>query len=118
MIRGVHTMFYSDEADALRAFLRDVIGLSSFDAGGGWPIFELPKADMGVHPTEGQPPSGTHDVSFFCDDIHGTVADLKAKGVEFTQEVEDHGYGFVTYFKMPGGVTVQLYEPKYARPQA
>ena len=57
-----------------------------------------------MHPTENDgPPSGTADVSFYCDDIEGTVRDLKAKGVEFTQAPEDHGYGFVTYFKVPGG---------------
>jgi predicted enzyme related to lactoylglutathione lyase len=117
MIRGVHTMFYSSEAEKLREFLRDVIGFRKFsDAGEGWLIFDLPEADMGVHPTEGNdPPSGTPDISFYCDDIHGTVRDLKAKGVPFVQEIEDHGYGWVTHFLMPGDIRVQLYEPKYRK---
>ena len=117
MIRGVHTMFYSSEAEKLRFFLRDVIGFRKYtDAGGGWLIFDLPAADMGVHPTEGaDPPSGTPDISFYCDDIHGTVRDLKSKGVEFVHEVEDHGYGWVTHFIMPGNIKVQLYEPKYGK---
>ena len=59
--------------------------------------------------------AGDHDISFYCDDIHGTVADMKGRGVEFTADVADHGYGFVTYFKAPGGITVQLYEPKYRK---
>lgn len=117
MIRGLHGLFYSSEPEALRAFLRDKLQLPHTDVGEGWLIFDLPEADLGVHPLDesGQPPSGTHDLSFYCDDIQGTVAVLKVRGVEFTQEIEDHGYGLVTYFTMPGGVRVQLYEPKYTK---
>ncbi|MCE9657931.1 MAG: VOC family protein [Burkholderiales bacterium] len=116
MIRGMHAMFYSAEAEALRAFLRDKLGLKGRDVGGGWLIFDAPEADLGVHPTEGgKPASGTADISFYCDDIAATVAELKGRGVEFAQEVEDHGYGFVTYFKVPGDFKVQLYQAKYAR---
>ena len=116
MIRGMHALFYSSQAEALRAFLRDKIGLAATDVGGGWLIFDAPEADLGVHPTEGNnPPSGTADVSFYCDDIVKTVGELRARGVEFTQEVEDHGYGLVTFFNVPGDFKVQLYEPKYAK---
>jgi catechol 2,3-dioxygenase-like lactoylglutathione lyase family enzyme len=116
MIRGMHAMFYSSEAGALRAFLRDKLGLAGTDVGDGWLIFDVPEADLGVHPTEGSdPPSGTADVSFYCDDIEQTVAELRQRGVEFTQGVEDHGYGLVTYFKVPGGFKVQLYQPRYAK---
>ena len=115
MIRGMHAMFYSSQADELRAFLRDKLGLAGTDVGGGWLIFDAPEADLGVHPTEGQPPSGTADISFYCDDIESTVAELTARGVEFTQPVEDHGYGLVTYFKVPGDFTVQLYQPRYGK---
>ena len=117
MIRGLHGLFYSSAPDAMRSFLRDKLRLPHTDVGEGWLIFDLPEADIGVHPTDesGAPASGTHDVSFYCDDIQGTVADLRSRGVEFTQEVADHGYGFVTYFSMPGGVRVQLYEPKYQK---
>jgi catechol 2,3-dioxygenase-like lactoylglutathione lyase family enzyme len=119
MIRGMHAMFYSSEADALRAFIKDKLGLPATDAGGGWLIFDAPQADLGVHPTErGQPPSGTADISFYCDDIEQTVADLKRKGVEFDQDVEDHGYGLVTYFKVPGAFKIQLYQPRYGKPAA
>ena len=116
MIRGVHTMFYSAEADALRSFLRDKLGFAATDVGGGWLIFGLPEADMGVHPADAEgAPSGTPDISFYCDDIEATVAELKARGVEFTQEVSDRGYGLVTFFKVPGGFELQLYQPKYAK---
>jgi hypothetical protein len=118
MIRGVHTMFYSSQADELRAFLRDVLGFSFTDVGEGWLIFDAPEADMGVHPSDASQPHaqpGTHNVSFYCDQIEQTVAGLQSKGVEFTMPIEDHGYGLVTYFKMPGEVLVQLYQPHYVK---
>jgi hypothetical protein len=120
MIRGLHGLFYSSDPDGLRAFLRDKLRLPHTDIGEGWLIFDLPEADLGVHPTEsaGGTPSGTHDVSFYCDDIQSTVADLRSRGVEFEMDPADHGYGWVTYFSMPGGVSVQLYEPKYQKPRA
>ena len=117
MIRGVHAMFYTSHAEQLRAFFRDKLGFPYTDVGGGWLIFDVPEADLGCHPADAQDgaPSGTHDISFYCDDIHATVAELKSKGVEFTGDVADHGYGLVTHFKVPGGFAVQLYQPKYQR---
>lgn len=116
MIRGMHALFYSTEAEALRAFLRDKLGLPGTDVGDGWLIFDAPEADLGVHPTDGKSPaSGTGDISFYCDDIAQTVSELRARGVEFTQNVEDHGYGLVTFFKVPGDFKVQLYQPKYTK---
>ena len=117
MIRGVHTMFYTSEPEAMRAFFRDVLGFRATDVGDGWLIFQIPEADLGCHPA-GAPhgaPSGTHDISFYCDDIRATVADLGARGVQFVDEVADHGYGFVTHFKVPGNFSVQLYQPKYKK---
>jgi len=120
MIRGLHGLFYSSGAEATRAFIRDKLKLPYSDVGDGWLIFDLPEADVGVHPIDKEETTlaGTHDLSFYCDDIKGTVAELKARGVFFKSEIEDHGYGFVTYFTMPGGVGVQLYEPKYVKKRA
>ena len=116
MIRGMHGMFYSTEADALRVFVKDKLGLPGNDVGGGWLIFDAPEADLGVHPTDGaKPPSGTADISFYCDDIDATMAELTSRGVEFTGPVEDHGYGLVTHFKAPGGFAIQLYQPRYRK---
>ncbi len=117
MIKGMHGMFYSSEPDALRAFLRDKLQLPNTDVGGGWLIFDLPEADLGCHPVDepGSPESGTHDISFYCDDIEKTVAELGSRGVEFLDEVSDQGYGLVTWFEMPGGVRVHLYQPKYTK---
>jgi predicted enzyme related to lactoylglutathione lyase len=118
VIKGVHTMFYSSAADELRAFLRDKLRFPYTDVGGGWLIFDLPEADMGCHPVdkgECGPPSGTHNISFYCDDIDQTVAELKARGVEFTDAVQDMGYGLVTHFRMPGDFQVQLCQPRYRK---
>ena len=117
MIRGVHTMFYSSQPEALRAFLRDKLGLSATDVGDGWLIFDLPEADMGCHPAEEREggASGTPNISFYCDDIEKTIADLRARGVEFTAPVQNHGYGLVTFFRMPGNFAVQLYQPLYRK---
>jgi catechol 2,3-dioxygenase-like lactoylglutathione lyase family enzyme len=117
MIKGVHTMFYSSDAEGLRAFIRDKLGFSATDVGDGWLIFNLPEADMGCHPSndEDGAPSGTQDISFYCDDIEQTVNELESKGVKFKGPVEDHGYGLVTYFQMPGDFWVQLYQPRYQK---
>ena len=116
MIRGMHAMFYSSQAAELREFLRDKLGLAGTDVGGGWLIFAAPEADLGVHPTEdANPPSGTADISFYCDDITESVEALSARGVEFVDDVADHGYGLVTHFRVPGGFTIQLYQPKYRK---
>jgi len=117
VIKGVHTMFYSSEAAALREFLKDKLGFPCSDVGGGWLIFDLPEADMGCHPADDEDgkQSGTHDISFYCDDIEKTIAELKQRGVEFTGGVEDRGYGLVTHFRVPGGFAVQLYQPSYVK---
>ena len=120
MIRGVHTMFYSSEPEKLRAFLRDQLALPFTDVGEGWLIFDLPEADMGVHPSddqidEGGAPAGTHDISFYCDDVEKTVAELKERGVEFLGGIENMGWGLATKLSLPGGVTAQLYQPLYQK---
>lgn len=118
MIRGVHAMFYSSDAEATRAFIRDKLRLPHSDVGDGWLIFDLSEGDVGVHPVDtggGPPPAGTHDVSFYCDEIEETVAELRARGVEFTDPITDQGYGLVTHFSMPGGIRVQLYQPRYEK---
>lgn len=97
--------------------MRDVIGFPAIDVGDGWLIFQLPEADMGVHPTghEGSPPSGTAHISFYCDDVAATRAELVGKGVTFQDDIADHGYGFVTHLVAPGGLVIQLYQPKYGK---
>ncbi len=74
---------------------------------------------MGCHPAdesgEHGKSSGTHDISFYCDDVETTKGELEARGVEFTEDVQDAGFGLVTHFTMPGDVRVQLYQPRYAK---
>ena len=115
MIKGMHALFYTSDAEATRAFIRDTLGLRWADAHDGWLLFEAPEADLGCHPemAEDGSPAGTHAVSFYCDDIETSVAELRARGVEFLDEIEDRGYGLAIHFEMPGGVQVELYQPHY-----
>jgi len=110
-IIGTHALLYSSQPEKVREILRDLLGLGHIDAGGGWLIMKLPPAEVGVHPTE--PGDGHHELSFLCDDIVETMADLRAKGHEFTNEPEDHGYGLVTFLKLPGDLKVQVYQPHH-----
>ncbi len=118
MIRGIHAMFYSSEAEKLCAFLRDKLGLQSFDIGGGWLIFDLPGAKVGCHPVDLEKGRGfgIQHVSFYCDNIESTVAELSARGVEFTGPIAETEWGFTSSFKAPGDLEIVLYEPGYARP--
>ncbi len=109
MIKGVHAMFYAPNAEELRAFIRDKLGLKWSDVGDGWLIFDMPEGEVGCHPAE----TRFHGISFYCDDILHTVAELKAKDVEFSTDITDAGYGFVATIRMPGGMDVELYQPKY-----
>jgi catechol 2,3-dioxygenase-like lactoylglutathione lyase family enzyme len=114
-IRGIHGLLYSSDPEATRAFFRDQVKLPGSDIGQGWWIFDFAEGDLGVHPVTEPGEAGAHDVSFYCDDIHATAAGMKARGVTFTADVADHGYGLVTYFEAPGGIKVQLYEPRYQK---
>ncbi len=111
MIKGVHAMFYAPNADELRAFIRDKLGLHSSDVGDGWLIFDVPEGEVGCHPAEAR----KHGVSFYCDDINETVEQLKSRGVEFAGPVSDQGWGLVATIRMPGGGEVELYEPQYRK---
>ena len=108
-ITGAHVLLYSRDAEALRATLRDVIGWRSVDAHEGWLIFALPPAELGVHPAE----SPRHELSLMCEDITGTIADLRAKGIEFRGEPEAMGWGVGVTMALPGDVEVLLYEPRH-----
>jgi len=108
-ITGTHTILYTSEPEALRATLRDLFGFDHVDAGDGWLIFAVPPAEMGVHPADGP----GHQVSFMCDDIAATKAELEAKGIEFRGEPENAGFGIAATMVLPGGVDVMLYQPRH-----
>lgn len=115
MITSVHTLIYAEDPVAARAFFRDVLQLAVVDDGDGWLIFKLPPGELGVHPTmEGGLPTDTMRLSLMCDDIAATVRDLTAAGATFLGEVTDQGYGLVTTVRVPGGVTLDVYEPRHA----
>ena len=116
MITGVHAIVYSQEAERLRAFFADVLGLPSVDAGGGWLIFALPPAELAAHPTDGE--GGRHELYLMCDDIEATVAELEAKGVELAQPIRRERWGLITMLRLPGGGELALYPPTHPRPVA
>jgi catechol 2,3-dioxygenase-like lactoylglutathione lyase family enzyme len=113
MITGVHAILFSRDAEADRAFFRDVLDLPSVDAGGGWLIFALPPAELAAHPTDGQ---SRHELYLMCDDISATAEELRGKGVEFTGDIIDEGFGLMTALRLPGGSELSLYQPRHASP--
>lgn len=112
-ITGVHAILGSEDAAADRAFLADVLGLTSVDAGDGWLIFALPPAELAVHPAAADV---GYELYLMCDDIDATVRELVAKGVEFSSGVTRQRWGLVTAIKLPGGGRLGLYEPLHASP--
>jgi len=122
VINAAHVIIYTRDADADRAFFRDVLGFPSIDAGQGRLIFALPPAELGINSTdeEAWPGSGAlvghHQLYLMCDDAEATVKQLKNKGVEFTKPIEDVGWGLLTSLKLPGGSGLYLYQPKHPSP--
>ena len=113
MINGVHAIIFSNDAEGVRAFFRDVLELPSVDAGGGWLIFALPPAELAAHP-DGE--ESRHELYLMCDDIGTTVEELKAKGVEFTREITDARFGLMTALRLPDGGELAIYEPRQPSP--
>jgi len=112
VINGVHAIVFSPEAERVRAFFADTLGLASVDAGGGWLIFALPPAELAVHPGE----SAGHQLYLMCDDLTSTLAELKDKGVEVTGEVADRGWGLLSSVRLPDGSEFGIYQPKHPSP--
>ena len=108
-ITGAHVLLYSPEADKVRSALKDILDGTQVDAGGGWLIFALPPAELGVHPGE----EAHHELSFVCDDIEATVAELRGKGVELRGDIEDRRFGRAITMVLPGGVDVLVYQPTH-----
>lgn len=109
MINGTHLLIYSHDAQADRAFLRDVLGFAGVDAGDGWLIFKLPPAEVAVHPTDGPP---QHELYLMCDDVEATLAALTAKGVEVSP-VTSEGWGSRASIRLPSGAGLMLYQPRH-----
>ena len=113
MITGMHAIVFSAEAEKVRAFFADVLGMPSVDAGGGWLIFALPPAELAVHPADGET---RHELYLMCDDIRATLADLRARGVEVAREVSDQGWGLLAAIRLPDGSEFPIYEPRHPLP--
>jgi catechol 2,3-dioxygenase-like lactoylglutathione lyase family enzyme len=115
VITGVHAILFTRDVEADRAFFRDVLELQSVDAGGGWLIFALPPAELAAHPTDGD---AHHELYLMCDDLHATVEELVAKGVEVSRDFAEAGFGLMTSLRLPGGSELRLYEPHHPRSHA
>jgi catechol 2,3-dioxygenase-like lactoylglutathione lyase family enzyme len=109
MITGAHVIIYSKDAEADRAFFRDVLGFKSVDAGHGWLIFALPPAESAFHPAE---QNGTHELYFLCDDLKAEISSLEKKGISCSK-VEKERWGTITRMTLPGGGKIGLYQPKH-----
>ena len=112
MINGAHVVVYSTDAEADRAFFRDVLGFPSVDAGHGWLIFGLPTAELAFHPAE---ENGRHELYLMCDDLKAEMRRLRARSVECAEVVEAR-WGSITKIRLPGGGEIGLYQPKHPRP--
>lgn len=108
MINGAHVILYSQDAEADRAFIRDVLGFSGVDAGGGWLIFQLPPAEVAVHPAE----APSHELYLMCDDLEKTLAELAARKVTVS-EPQDEGWGIRAMVTLPGGGELGVYQPRH-----
>lgn len=109
MIFGAHTVIHSKNAEADRAFLRDVLGFASVDAGHGWLIFALPPSEVAVHPAE---QNNRHELYFMCNDLDAEIAALKEKSVQCSQ-VHEERWGAIVNIQLPGGGHIGLYQPKH-----
>jgi len=112
LITGMHVVIYSTNAEADRAFLRDALGFSSVDAGGGWLIFASPPSELAVHPATDD---GRHELYLLSDDVEALAADLERRGVA-CEPVKNVGWGMLTYLTLPGGGRLGVYQPLHARP--
>jgi catechol 2,3-dioxygenase-like lactoylglutathione lyase family enzyme len=115
MITALHTLVYADDPEAARSFFRDVLGLPYIDAHEGWLIFGTGPSELGVHPTGDKSwhVEQRHEISLMCDDIGRTIAELKAKGAEFTGQIEERGFGLTISLKVPGASEMLLYQPRH-----
>ena len=113
MIIGAHSIIYTTNPAADRAFLRDVLKLTNVDAGDGWLIFGLPPAELAVHPSK---KNDVHEFYLMCADVKAFVSTLKKRNVACTP-VQDQGYGLCTRVTLPGGGQLGVYQPRHARPK-
>jgi hypothetical protein len=112
MIHGAHVIIYSKDAEADRAFLRDVLKYKSVDAGHGWLIFALPPAEVAVHPSD---QNDMHELFLMCDDVKAFIAEMKRQNVECSP-VDEQRWGSITRLTLPGGGKLGVYQPKHPSP--
>jgi len=109
MITGMHAVIYTRNAEADRAFFKDVLGFSAVDAGGGWLIFAAPPAELACHPAES---NGKHELYLMCDDLRAEMTRLAEKGIA-CGPVSEERWGLLSTVRLPGGGDLGLYEPHH-----
>lgn len=115
VIKGVHAIIFSRDAEADRAFFRDVLDWPYVDAHDGWLIFAQPPAELAVHPWSD---NSVHRLYLMSDDLDADMAALRARGVDFIRDVADEGFGRIASFRLPGGGELYLYQPSHPSPLA
>jgi len=113
VITGMHAIVFSQEAEKVRSFFAEVLGMPSADAGGGWLIFALPPAELAVHPADGE---SRHELYLMCDNLQATLTELKGKGAEVAGDVSDQGWGLLAAIRLPDGSELGIYEPRHPSP--
>src|ERR1700735_4348022 len=109
----MHAIVFSAEAEKVRAFFSDVLGMPSADAGGGWLIFALPPAELAGPPADRH---RRHELYLMCDDIRATLAELTRKGAEVARDVTDQGWGLLAAIRLPDGSEFPIYQPRHPLP--
>lgn len=110
MFSGSHLVIFSTEPEADRALMAKLTGGKHVDAGDGWMIYELPPAEVAIHPSSR---STHHELHLMCQDIESTRQQLGKLGID-SAEPQDMGYGIVSEFTMPGGSVIGFYQPRHA----
>lgn len=112
MITGAHSIIYSTNPEADRAFLRDVLHFPHLDVGGGWLIFGLPPSELAVHPAD---KNNVHELYLMCDDVNALIAEMTKQNIACTP-VSNMAWGALTHVTLPGGGKLGIYQPRHGRP--
>jgi len=112
LIVGAHSIIYTKNAEADRAFFRDVLNFPYVDAHDGWLIFGLPPSEVAFHPWG---KNNVHEFYLMCDDLKEFVAKMRRRGLKCSR-IKKHSFGLMTELRLPGGGGLGIYQPTHPRP--
>ena len=113
MIIGAHVVVASSDPEGDQKFFREVLNLSSVDAGGGYIIFGMPASEVSIHESDGKVPQ--HELYFLCEDVEAFAAEVTGRGMKCS-EPQDQGWGVVVQITLPSGAPLNVYQARHARP--